>query len=304
MRFLFGIYGVSKDGDPLREKKAIDWRRLVREGIIDGVVIESLKPDPARPLESTRELYEMVAKDKGRCQLFCPVSAYTFQGCGIANYAEWLGVSKEEATRKLVKADGILMECVDYRNYTPEMCEVLRQDTQAAPLDVSSDRARHVVVAQGTPETYNGHATLARTKSGKMIAVWTIGHGGPCGPAAESLDGGKTWTAPADSAPALSGHRHAGVKDSAGRWTIVFRDFEPKSPFGHNYCAWRGTYADIVARRPGEKIKLLENCSDRKADCGYGACVLMPDDTVFALTYIKYNPGPEKHSIVGLWLPK
>jgi hypothetical protein len=30
----------------------------------------------------------------------------------------------------------------------------------------------------------------------------------------------------------------------------------------------------------------------------------MPDDTVFALTYIKYNPGPEKHSIVGLWLPK
>ena len=24
----------------------------------------------------------------------------------------------------------------------------------------------------------------------------------------------------------------------------------------------------------------------------------------FALTYIKYNPGPEKHSIVGLWLPK
>jgi hypothetical protein len=70
-----------------------------------------------------------------------------------------------------------------------------------------------------------------------------------------SRDEGNTWTAPADSAPALSGHRHAGVKDSAGRWTIVFRDFEPKSPFGHDYCAWRGTYADIVARRPGEKIK-------------------------------------------------
>ena len=119
-----------------------------------------------------------------------------------------------------------------------------------------------------------------------------------------SRDEGKTWTAPADSAPALSGHRHAGVKDSTGRWTIVFRDFEPKSPFGHNYCAWRGTYADIVARRPGEKIKLLENCSKRKADCGYGACVLMPDDTVFALTYIQYNPDPEKHSIVGVWLPK
>ena len=95
--------------------------------------IQNISPaDPKRPLESTKELYELVAKDKGRCQLFCPVSAYTFQKSGIANYAEWLGVSKGEATRKLlelareVKADGILMECVDYRNYTPEMCEALR----------------------------------------------------------------------------------------------------------------------------------------------------------------------------------
>ena len=82
--------------------------------------------------EVMKELYELVAKDKGRCQLFCPVSAYTFQKSGIANYAEWLGVTKGEATRKLlelareVKADGILMECVDYRNYTPEMSEALR----------------------------------------------------------------------------------------------------------------------------------------------------------------------------------
>ena len=94
-------------------------------------MIASVKVDPKRPLESTKELYELVAKDKGRCQLFCPVSAYTFQKSGIANYAEWLGVSKGEATRKLlelareVKADGILMECVDYRNYTPEMCDAL-----------------------------------------------------------------------------------------------------------------------------------------------------------------------------------
>ena len=346
--------------------------------------------------------------------------------------------------------------------------------TQSAFRDVSGDRARHVVVAQGTPETYNGHATLVRTKSGRMITVWTIGHGGPCGPAAESLDGGKTWTriddrfpaewkntrncpaifalegndgkerlfvfaqgrpdkangrciemrhcvseddgltwrmlpnaipvtcvmplttiircadgsylgmyndrwpefrkkwnrvyqirstdggftwsapgelvaesekmnlcepfllrsddgkelcailrdncrdalskmvfsrdegktwtAPVDTAPALSGHRHAGVKDSTGRWTIVSRNYEPNAPYKFNYCAWRGTYADIVNRRRGETVKLLHSYA--KGDCGYGACVLMPDDTVFALTYIKYNPGPEKHSIVGLWLPK
>ena len=132
VRFLFGVFGVSKTEDPLWSKKAIDWRRLVREDVVDGIVIASVKADPKRPLESTKELYELVAKDKGRCQLFCPVSAYTFQKSGIANYAEWLGVSKAEATRKLlelaheVKADGILMECVDFRNYTPEMCDALR----------------------------------------------------------------------------------------------------------------------------------------------------------------------------------
>ena len=91
----------------------------------------AVRPDPKRPLESTKELYEMVAKDKGKCQLFCPVSAYVYQKAGIANYAEWLGVSKGEATKRLmelareVKADGIIMECVDYRNYTPEMCEAV-----------------------------------------------------------------------------------------------------------------------------------------------------------------------------------
>ena len=74
--------------------------------------------------------------------------------------------------------------------------------TQSAFRDVSGDRARHVVIAQGTPETYNGHATLVRTKSGRMIAVWTINHGGTCGPAAESLDGGKTWTRIDDRFPA------------------------------------------------------------------------------------------------------
>ena len=132
VRFLFGVHAVSKTENLLWSKKGIDWRRLVREDVIDGIVIGSVQADPKRPLESTKELYELVAKDKGRCQLFCPVSAYTFQKSGIANYAEWLGVSKAEATRKLlelareVKADGILMECVDYRNYTPEMCDALR----------------------------------------------------------------------------------------------------------------------------------------------------------------------------------
>ncbi len=61
-------------------------------------------------------------------------------------------------------------------------------------LDVSADTARHVVVAAGTEEVYQGHPTTVLTRTGKLLCVWTTGHGGPCGPAAESLDGGRTWT--------------------------------------------------------------------------------------------------------------
>ena len=132
IRFLFGIYCRHGEKDPLYDEKGIDWRRLARNGIIDGVVVMAFDPDPKRPVESTRELYQGVAKDKGKCQLFCPVSQYCQKfKRGIADYAKMLGVSNVEATKILlnlareVNADGILMECVDYNNYTDEMCEVL-----------------------------------------------------------------------------------------------------------------------------------------------------------------------------------
>lgn len=132
VRFLLGIYCRHGEVDPMYAEKGIDWRRLAENGIIDGVVIMAFDPDPVRPLESTRELYERVAKDKGKCQMFCPVSEYCqTRKWGIADYAKMLGITKGNATKMLVDlahdagADGILMECVDYNNYTDEMCRAL-----------------------------------------------------------------------------------------------------------------------------------------------------------------------------------
>lgn len=61
-------------------------------------------------------------------------------------------------------------------------------------VDVSGDKARQLVIAAGTEDLYQGHPTTVLTRTGKLICVWTTNHGGPCGPAAESLDGGRTWT--------------------------------------------------------------------------------------------------------------
>jgi hypothetical protein len=61
--------------------------------------------------------------------------------------------------------------------------------------DISSEVERQVVVAQGTPEIRQGHPHTILMPDGKTIyAIWTIGHGGPCGQLKKSTDGGKTWS--------------------------------------------------------------------------------------------------------------
>jgi hypothetical protein len=61
-------------------------------------------------------------------------------------------------------------------------------------LDLSSDSARHVMIAQGTRDIYQGHPTTTLLPDGKtMFCVWTLNHGGPCGPLKRSSDGGLTW---------------------------------------------------------------------------------------------------------------
>ncbi len=65
----------------------------------------------------------------------------------------------------------------------------------ARTVDLSKDFSRHVIVAQGTAEIYQGHPTTTLLPDGKTLyCVWTIGHGGTCGPLKRSDDGGLTWS--------------------------------------------------------------------------------------------------------------
>ena len=61
-------------------------------------------------------------------------------------------------------------------------------------VDISAETNRHVIIAAGTETVYQGHPTTVLMPDGKTIfAVWSVGHGGPCGPMARSGDGGLTW---------------------------------------------------------------------------------------------------------------
>ena len=69
------------------------------------------------------------------------------------------------------------------------------QDDLKLPLiDISQETNRHVIVAEGTEEIYQGHPTTSLLPDGKtMFCVWSIGHGGPAGPMAVSQNGGFSW---------------------------------------------------------------------------------------------------------------
>jgi hypothetical protein len=77
-------------------------------------------------------------------------------------------------------------------------------------LDISGETRRHVVIAAGTKEVYQGHATtLLMPDQRTMFAVWCLEHGGACGPLARSDDAGLTWTRLDETLPAgFSKHRN------------------------------------------------------------------------------------------------
>ena len=62
-------------------------------------------------------------------------------------------------------------------------------------IDVADDASRHVLVARGTETEYRGQVNTVLMSDGRTLyAVWSIGHGGMCGPLKKSTDGGLTWS--------------------------------------------------------------------------------------------------------------
>jgi hypothetical protein len=103
-------------------------------------------------------------------------------------------------------------------------------------VDISGETERHVVVAKGTEEIYQGHPTTLLMPDGRtMFAVWSVGHGGPCGPMARSDDGGLTWTRLDDKLPVnFRNHRNCPsiyrMVDDAGKERLWVFSAKPDMP--------------------------------------------------------------------------
>jgi len=96
-------------------------------------------------------------------------------------------------------------------------------------VDLTSETNRQTVIAQGTERIYQGHPTTLLADDGRtMFCVWTIGHGGKCGPLAKSTDGGRTWARIDDRLP-CEFHHHLNCP--------TFQKV-PRPGGGVNYCAF------------------------------------------------------------------
>lgn len=123
-----------------------------------------------------------------------------------------------------------------------------------------------------------------------------------------SDDEAKTWSEPRELPAALTGDRHVLRYAPDGRLVVAMRDRAKTSPTYGHYVAWVGRLQDIVKGREGQyRIKLLHNAARTdqdepgkgNADCGYSDLEVLPDGTIVATTYIKYQSGTEKNSVVN-----
>lgn len=92
--------------------------------------------------------------------------------------------------------------CIPFSDTFLGFSKITRNKSKLPIIDISGEFDRHVVIAAGTEEIYQGHPTTLLMSDGKtMFAVWTKGHGGFSGPMARSNDSGLTWTRMDDQLP-------------------------------------------------------------------------------------------------------
>jgi hypothetical protein len=159
--------------------------------------------------------------------------------------------------------------------------QALEGPGQLSTVDISGDEHRHVVIAPGTEDVYQGHPTTLLMPDGKtMFAVWCIGHGGHAGPLARSDDGGLTWTRLDDQLPA-GFRQHVNcpslyrLVDPAGQerlWVFSAWPNMPRIVSENGGRTWREmeplglpcvmTFSSVIRRRDGSYLGMYHRGPD------------------------------------------
>ena len=134
VEFIGGFVGIDdKDDASLRSRfSGFAWRHLAKEGVFDAVYVMSVSYDPKDPFGSTERIYRNVMANRGKAEIYFPLASYNFEKCGIGEYAKLAKISEAEAATRLLRlaksvgARGVVLECVDYGNYRPDVCAAIK----------------------------------------------------------------------------------------------------------------------------------------------------------------------------------
>ena len=154
--------------------------------------------------------------------------------------------------------------------------------TWSEPVAVTSHALAHLC-EPGAVRSPDGKqlAVLLRENSRKFNAMVVF-----------SDDEGESWTAPRELHGALTGDRHKCCYSPDGRLVVTFRDTCLDTPTWGDWCAWVGTYENIVDGEEGQyRVRLMDNT--KGGDCAYPGMELLPDGTIVATTYGHWEEGAE-----------
>ncbi len=128
-------HGPRSDWELERKSRGVDWRELAADGTLDGLVLMNVPNEIVRGTtvwEDTAAAYREVMASRGLCKVYFPMTMYNYTSVGIPGYMKATGLTDAEVGKRLmdiayeVGGDGIVMECVDYRNYSDALCEAIR----------------------------------------------------------------------------------------------------------------------------------------------------------------------------------
>lgn len=100
-----------------------------------------------------------------------------------------------------------------------------------------------------------------------------------------SDDNGESWSDIKELPASLTGDRHCAKYLPDGRLFISFRDTTHISPTKGDWCAWVGTFDDIINGREGEyRLRIMKDYGG-KSDCAYPGVEVQKDGTIITTTY-------------------
>ena len=172
-------------------------------------------------------------------------------------------------------------------------------------VDLSGDKTKDVIVAEGRPDLYQGHPTTALLPDGRIIAVWCTPHGGWCGPAAESCDGGRTWTRIDDRFPEAfrrhvncpSIYRLVGPDGKARLWVWSQVKMRPDAKHHRDHRERGEAMPSVMSEDEGKTWKEMPALGDAfRCVMAFSSVVRLKDGSYLGL----FHRGPGGHDRVPL----